>query len=143
MFSLYARFWLDFFDPRQGVLETPDCVNIAEHGSEFTSHLLKVYEKAESRGCLTEDLADQYVSFYLKLGRIDEARNLAKKLCDGELSGAAKLWVLRASIEMKQATSESASINKNDLRSLFEIIRVALSKVAVPEAESLWFMVRY
>lgn len=140
MFSLYARFWLDLIDSKPGGLESSGFGNIADHGAEFTSNLLRVYEKAEARGCLTDDLAHQYVSFYLKLDRIDEARNLAKKLCDGKFSGVAKLWVLRASIEMKCATSKSASVTKNDLQSLFEILRKALSKVAVPEAESLWFM---
>lgn len=139
MFSLYARFCLDVIVPEQGDVQNSGSGNKPADGT-LTSHLLKVYEKTESRGCMTEDLAHQYISFYLQLGEVDEARKLAVKLCDGKLAGAAKLWVLRASLEMKYAISKSASMNKDDQRSLFEILRCALSKVAILEAGSLWLM---
>uniref|UniRef100_A0A0E0CHN1 Suppressor of forked domain-containing protein n=1 Tax=Oryza meridionalis TaxID=40149 RepID=A0A0E0CHN1_9ORYZ len=146
MYSLYAKFWM-------GVLfaDTEDSISLF-HGGEFdasgfTSCILKVYQNAESSGCLTEDLACQYVSLYLRLGgleeapgRLEEARNLAKKLCNGPLSHAADLWNLRASIEMKSlATSTgSSSFSKENLSSLFDLFNVALPKLPIPEAEELW-----
>uniref|UniRef100_A0A0E0JUE7 Suppressor of forked domain-containing protein n=1 Tax=Oryza punctata TaxID=4537 RepID=A0A0E0JUE7_ORYPU len=146
MYSLYAKFWM-------GVLfaDTEDSISLF-HGGEFdasgfTSCILEVYQNAESSGCLTEDLACQYVSLYLRLGgleeapgRLEEARNLAKKLCNGPLSHAADLWNLRASIEMKSlATSTgSSSFSKEDLSSLFDLFNVALPKLPIPEAEELW-----
>jgi U3 small nucleolar RNA-associated protein 6 len=149
MYSLYAKFWM-------GVLfaDTEDSISLF-HGGEFdasgfTSCILKVYQNAESSGCLTEDLACQYVSLYLRLGgleeapgRLEEARNLAKKLCNGPLSHAADLWNLRASIEMKSlATSTGiSSFSKENLSSLFDLFNVALPKLPIPEAEELWHTV--
>ncbi|XP_058095151.1 uncharacterized protein LOC131240736 [Magnolia sinica] len=139
MFSLYARFWSDIIAPEREDSHNSR-FNILEHGVDFTSNLLRVYENAESRGCMTEDLAHQNILFYLQLEKIEEARELAKKLCDGKLSGAAKLWSLRASIEMKWVTRKSAFMSKDDLQSVFELLRCALTNVSVSEAESLWLM---
>uniref|UniRef100_A0A0D9WUM8 Suppressor of forked domain-containing protein n=1 Tax=Leersia perrieri TaxID=77586 RepID=A0A0D9WUM8_9ORYZ len=146
MYSLYAKFWM-------GVLfdDTEDSISLFHGGefdaSEFTSSILKVYQNAELCGCLTEELACQYVSLYLRLGgledapgRLEEAKNLAKKLCNGPLSHAADLWNLRASIEMKSLATAtgSSSFSKENLNSLFDLLSVALSKLSISEAEGLW-----
>jgi hypothetical protein len=77
-------------------------------------------KNAESCGCLTEDLACQFISLYLKLERLEEAKTLAEKLCDGPLSSAANLWSLRASMEINSlATAPGSSpLNKENLSSL-------------------------
>uniref|UniRef100_J3MI18 U3 small nucleolar RNA-associated protein 6 homolog n=2 Tax=Oryza brachyantha TaxID=4533 RepID=J3MI18_ORYBR len=146
MYSLYAKFWM-------GVLfaDSEDSIALFHGGeldaSEFTLCILKVYQNAESCGCLTEDLACQYVSLYLRLGgleeapgRLEEAKNLAKKLCDGPLSHAADLWNLRTSIEIKSLVTAtgSSAFSKENLSSLFDLFNVALSKLSLPEAEGLW-----
>ncbi|XP_077253913.1 U3 small nucleolar RNA-associated-like protein [Tasmannia lanceolata] len=131
MFSFYARFWSDVIIPER---------EHSENSADFTSHLLKVYEKAESKGCMTEDLAHQYTSLFLQLGRLEEARQLAEKFCNGELSGAAKLWILRVSIEMKWVTMKSASLSKDDLQSIFKLMECVSRKIAISEGESLWLM---
>ncbi|KAJ0982963.1 hypothetical protein J5N97_011218 [Dioscorea zingiberensis] len=139
MFSLYTKFYLDLILANR---EDPDSVlsNTAFEAGEFTSRILEVYENAERSGCLTKELAYEYISFYLQIGRIEEARDLAKKLCNGRLSEAADLWTLRISTELKWLTSKTASINDDDLRSISDLFRTALTRLSVSELESLWLM---
>lgn len=129
MFDLYIKFLMDTIVHQSSWVSDIDLV----------SHVLKVYEKAQSMGCITEDLACQNVSFLLELGRLDDARNLAEKLCNGELSKAASLWDLRLSIEMKRINTPT----KDDLSSVFNLLQNPLRKIAVSQAESLWLMVYY
>jgi U3 small nucleolar RNA-associated protein 6 len=136
MFNLYAKFLMGVIVPQEeenqnSVLSSP------------TSHLLTVYEKAETMGCITEDLACQHISFYLQLGRLDEARKLAEKLCSGKLSDSVQLWLLRVSIEIRSVTKDSPSPSKAALLSIFELLRKVLTNVSISKAESLWLMVRY
>ncbi|KAJ1287354.1 hypothetical protein BS78_02G003400 [Paspalum vaginatum] len=141
MYSLYANFWMDVLCPdREASIALFQDSEF--DASEFTSSILKVYENAESCGCLTEDLACQYVSLFLKLERLDEAKNLVEKLCDGPLSNAAKLWSLRATMEINSfATAPgSSSLSKENLSSLFDLFSAVLSKLSVTEAEELWHM---
>ncbi|EER95733.1 U3 small nucleolar RNA-associated protein 6 homolog [Sorghum bicolor] len=141
MYSLYAKFWMDVLYP-----DREDSITLFEDSefdaSEFTSSILKVYENAESCGCLTEDLACQYISLYLKLERLEEAKTLAEKLCDGPLSNAAKLWSLRASMEINSIATApgSSSLSKENLSSLFDLFSTVLSKLSVTETEGLWHM---
>ncbi|KAG9443404.1 hypothetical protein H6P81_014744 [Aristolochia fimbriata] len=138
MFSLYSSFLLDIIFTANEDSQHSSFTHSLGDSVDLTSHLLKVYEKAESSRCLTEDLAHQYISFILQLGRVEDARTVAEKICAGKLSGIAKLWVLRVSIEMKRLARHSVS--KDDLKSVFELLKSALSKFAISEAESLWLM---
>ncbi|XP_010278633.1 PREDICTED: U3 small nucleolar RNA-associated protein 6 homolog isoform X1 [Nelumbo nucifera] len=140
MFSLYTKFLMDVIVPEREDSIDSWFPSTSDHAAEYISNLLKVYEKAESMECLTEDLAYQYISFYLQLGKLGEARKLAEKLCNEKLPGAVKLWVLRVSIEIKWARRKSASLSKEDLLSVYELLRNVLTKVAISEAESLWLM---
>ncbi|GJN40897.1 hypothetical protein PR202_gn00313 [Eleusine coracana subsp. coracana] len=140
MFSLYAKFWMDVLYP-----DREDSIALFQDAefdaSELTASVLKVYENAESCGCLTEDLACQYVSFCLKLERLEEARNLAEKLCNGPLSNAANLWCLRTSMEIKScATVTGSSFNYENLSSLFDLFNTVLLKLPITETEGLWHM---
>ncbi|XP_008778548.1 U3 small nucleolar RNA-associated protein 6 homolog isoform X2 [Phoenix dactylifera] len=139
MYSLYGKFWLDvIFSDREDSI--PMLSNCGVDALDFSSSILKVYENAESSGCLTEDLACQYVSFYLQTGRLEEARNLAEKLCNGKFSGSANLWILRSSMEMKWLTDKSSSMSMDELHSVFELLKNVLSRLSLPEAECLWLM---
>lgn len=140
MFNLYAKFLMGVIVPQEeenqnSVLSSPTV--------DYISHLLTVYEKAETMGCITEDLACQHISFYLQLGRLDEARKLAEKLCSGKLSDSVQLWLLRVSIEIRSVTKDSPSPSKADLLSIFELLRKVLANVSISKAESLWLMVCY
>lgn len=141
MYSLYAKFWMDviYTDREDSVTLFQDSEFDA---SEFTSSILKVYENAESCGCLTEDLACQYISLYLKLERLEEAKTLAEKLCDGPLSNAANLWSLRFTMEINSIATApgSSSLSKENLSSLLDLFSTVLSKLSVTEAERLWHM---
>jgi len=141
MYSLYAKFWMDVLYPdREDSIASFQ--NPEFDASEFTSSILNVYESAESCGCLTEDLACQYVSFCLKLERLEEAKNLAEKLCNGPLSDAANLWSLRASMEINSvATAGSTPFSKKKLSCLFDLFNTVLSKLPVTQTEGLWHMV--
>ncbi|KAM3366628.1 hypothetical protein ACQJBY_015798 [Aegilops geniculata] len=150
MYSLYANFWLGvvFSDRGDSISLFHDADFDADFdASEFTSAILKVFENAESCGCLSEDLACQYVSLCLKLGRseeaperLEEAKNLAEKLCSGPLSQAANLWNLRASIEIKSLATAtgSASFSEENLSSLFDLFNIVLPKLSITKAEGLW-----
>lgn len=146
MYSMYAKFWLGvLFSDRE---DSISLFHDAEFdASEYTSSVLKVFKNAESCGCLTEDLACQYVSLCLKLGRLEEAperleeaKNLAEKLCNGPLSKAANLWNLRASLEINSLATATGSLSfsEENLSSLFDLFNAVLLKLSIAEAEGLW-----
>ncbi|KAK2644522.1 hypothetical protein Ddye_019717 [Dipteronia dyeriana] len=137
MFNRYTKFLMDIIDPQVG--ENKD-LEPSGHIEHYITHLLTVYEKAESIGCLTEDIACKYISLYLQLGRLNEARKLAEKLCSGKLSDSVQLWLLRASIEVRDVTRNSPSPSKADMLFLFDLLRKILTKASISEAESLWLM---
>lgn len=136
----YTKFLTDIITPNGGETKVSESPNHIEH---YISHLLTVYERAEAIGCLTEDIASRYISLYLQLGRLDEARRLAEKLCGGTLSDSFQLWLLRVSVEVRCVTKNSTSPSKADMLSIFEMLISLLTKFSVSEAESLWLMVRY
>lgn len=132
IFRLYANCLMGFIAHKGG--ESDEAVN-------YISHLLRLCERAESMECLTEDLACDYLSFYLKLGQLDEAKKLSTKLCSGKLAECVQLWVLRITIEIKCKTRSSASLSDADLSSLFELLSHSLRKFPVSKSEDLWVMV--
>ncbi|KAL7130314.1 hypothetical protein ABFS83_13G125400 [Erythranthe nasuta] len=131
MVELYVKFLMDAVsdENREG-----------EIAGEIVSHLKVLFEKAESLGCITEDLACQFVSFLLNLGKLDEAKILLEKLCSGKFPEAVHLWTLRLSVEMKCIQNKSPSPSKADLLYIFQLLRNILMKVSVSEAEDLWTM---
>ncbi|KAL6880370.1 hypothetical protein ACP4OV_011935 [Aristida adscensionis] len=141
MYSMYAKFWMDILYTNR-----EDSIALFQDAefdaSEFTSCILKVYDDAESCGCLTEDLACQYVSLCLKLERFEEAKSLAEKLCNGPLSNAANLWRLRASMEINSLATASgiSSFSKENMSSLFDLFNTVLPKLSITEAEGFWHM---
>ncbi|CAN1799027.1 U3 small nucleolar RNA-associated protein 6 homolog [Linum perenne] len=134
MFNLYTKFLMDIVVPKDENTQLSACTQ------DWISRLLAVYEKAELVGSMSEDLACDYVSFYLHLGKFDKARQLAGELCCGELSNSAKLWCLRASMEIRCVTENILSQTKASLDSVFGLMREALSKVPLSESEELWLM---
>ncbi|KAI8002026.1 hypothetical protein LOK49_LG09G00307 [Camellia lanceoleosa] len=139
MFTLYTRFLKDAIVHKNGETQSSRVFSPDDHTKDPISCILMVYERAESMGCITEDLACQHVSFYLQLGRLEEARKLAEKLCNGKLSDAVDLWVLRLSIEMRCVTEKSSS-SKADILPVFELLKNVLKEMVVRKAESLWIM---
>ncbi|XP_076915375.1 uncharacterized protein LOC143580994 [Bidens hawaiensis] len=131
MFGLYVKFLMDTIDSKSSRLS-----DSSDNYIDPVTHVLIIFDKAQNTGCISEDLACQHVSFLLQLGKLDDARSLAEKLCNGELSKAVNLWVLRLSIEIKQVKTPS----KADLPYLFDLLQNPLKKVSVLEAESLWLM---
>ncbi|XP_047335042.1 U3 small nucleolar RNA-associated protein 6 homolog [Impatiens glandulifera] len=106
--------------------------------NDFVSRTLKVYEMAETTGCITEHLACEHVTFYLQLRRLKEARKLAEKFCKGKFADSVDVWSLRISIEMRCVTEKSLAPSKDDLHSMFDLLRNILGKFSVSKAESLW-----
>ncbi|KAJ1405572.1 U3 small nucleolar RNA-associated protein 6 [Sesbania bispinosa] len=135
MFSLYVNFLMGIVAPTEG--ET-NISGSSGHAVNYISHLLSIYEKAESMGYITEDLACKHVSLHLQLRQLDEARKLAAKLCSGKLAESVKLWELRITIEIRCITRSSSSASDTDLLSLFELLRPILTKVHVSKSENLW-----
>ncbi|PKA46701.1 hypothetical protein AXF42_Ash019684 [Apostasia shenzhenica] len=134
MFSLFLKFWSNVTNPNS------TSINTAVDVTEFHSSLQKAFEKAESSGCLTEDLACEYISFYLQAENLERARQEAKRLCGGKLSEAANLWLLRISIEIKCLTNKAAPMNKDDLQFIFQLLKHVLDRLSVSKAQCLWFM---
>ncbi|KGN49099.1 U3 small nucleolar RNA-associated protein 6 homolog [Cucumis sativus] len=137
IFSLYVEFLRSIIVPVKG----EQTLGLSSHTDNITSRLLMVYEKALTLGHITDDLACQYVLFYLELGRLDEAQKLAERLCSGKFSNSVKLWVLRVSTEIKCVLKDSPSPSKDDLKSIFELTKEVLKKFSVSESGSLWLKV--
>ncbi|CAN0918665.1 U3 small nucleolar RNA-associated protein 6 homolog [Linum grandiflorum] len=135
MFNMYTQFLMDIIAPKDENTQLSVCTQ-----QDWVSRLLSAYEKAELVGSMSEDLACDYVSFYMHLGKFDKARQLAGELCRRELSNSAKLWFLRASMEIKCMTENNLTRTKASLDSFFGLIEEALSKVPLSESEELWLM---
>lgn len=139
MVELYVKFLMDAVSDENRDGEASIHFHSHGHTIELVSHIQEVFEKAESLGCITEDLACQHVSFLLHLGKLNEAKMLTEKLCSGKFPDAVHLWTLRLSIEMRCIQNKSLSPSQADL--IFELLKNILMKVSVSEAESLWTMV--
>ncbi|XWS19396.1 hypothetical protein CRYUN_Cryun31cG0012100 [Craigia yunnanensis] len=137
MFNLYINFLMDIIASERGEV---DASSLSNHTSSYISHIWKVYEKAGTMGCLTEEIGCQYISFYTELGRLEEAKKVAEKLCSGKLSDSVKLWLLRVSVEIRFITKNSLSPCKADAVSIFELLKTVLTKMSISEAENLWIM---
>lgn len=138
MFNQYAKFFMGVTALLKGENKPSE---LTSQSASYISHLLRIYEKAETMGCIDEDLACQHISFYLQLGRLDEARKLAEKLCREKFSSSAQLCLLRVSVGVRHLTRDSTSPSKAELLSIFELLKDALTRVSTSEAESLWLMV--
>jgi U3 small nucleolar RNA-associated protein 6 len=134
MFEIYINFLMEAIVQSNG-----DENEISSLSNPIISHIINVYQKADETGCLTEELADEYVSLYLKLEKTHEAQKLAEKLCSEKFAGSAKLWLSRVSIEIR-SLSENSSPSKADFQTVFELLSNALRKVPISESESLWLM---
>ncbi|XP_057462272.1 uncharacterized protein LOC130752506 [Actinidia eriantha] len=140
MFDLYISFLRDTIAHKNVEAKSSGPFSTSDYTVDPISHVLMAYEKAESMGCITEDLACQHISFYLQLGRLEETRKLAEKLCSGKLSDAVDLWVLRLTIEMRCVTNRTGSPSKADLLAVFELLKSILTRTAVWKAERLWLL---
>lgn len=138
VFDLYTKFLIGVIVPRKGEKEIS---GLSGQFTIFIPNLLKVFEKAETIGCLTENLACQHISFYLHLGRLDEARKLTEKFCHEKFSDSIRLWLLKASLEIRHMTRDSNSPTKADLLSVYGLVKNVLAKASISEAEGLWLMV--
>lgn len=138
MAELYLKFLMEAVDKDgEGVIQ----FDTNAPAIDIVSHILEVFEKAESLGCINEDLACQHVSYLLHLSKLVEAKMLAEKLCSGKFPNAVNLWTLRLTIEMRCIQNKSLTPSKADLLYIFELLRNILKKLSVSEAESLWIMV--
>ncbi|KAL1203149.1 hypothetical protein V5N11_015386 [Cardamine amara subsp. amara] len=135
MFEMYIKFLTEYIALSNG--EDDEISPTSNPIGDWISHLTNVYQKADETGCLTEELANNYVSLYLKLERTQEAQKLAEKLCSGKFTGSAKLWLSRVSVEIKSLSTNSTP-SKAELQPVFELLSNALSKVPISESESLW-----
>ncbi|KAL2495409.1 RNA-proCES [Forsythia ovata] len=140
MFNLYVKFLMDAIKNENGDEKSAVHFTTSGHTVDPISHLLIVFEKAESLGCITEDLACQHVSFLMQLGKSDEAKMLIQQLCTGKFSNAVHLWTLWLSMEMRLIQNKSHSPSKADLSSIFKLLIDVLKKVSISEAENLWLM---
>lgn len=138
MVNFYTKFLMGVIVSTKGEKEIS---GLSGPFTTFIPNLFEVFEKAETMGCITEDLACQHISFYLQLGRLDEARKLAEKLCHEIFSYSIRLWLLKASLEIRQITRSSVSSSKADLQSIYRLIKDVLTKAHISKAESLWLMV--
>lgn len=140
MFDLYAKFLMDTIN-KTGSDKSSEHFSNSGLTVDPISHLLTTYEKAESTGCMSENLACQHVSFLLQLGKLDEAKMLVEKLCANKFSDSTKIWALWLSIELRSIHDQPQSSKKENLSSIFDLLRKLLKKVATSEAENLWLMV--
>ncbi|XP_022848287.1 U3 small nucleolar RNA-associated protein 6 homolog isoform X1 [Olea europaea var. sylvestris] len=140
MFNLYVKFLMDAIKNENGDKMSAVHSWSSAHSLHPISRLQIVFEKAESLGCITEDLACQHVSFLLQLGKSEEAKVLIRKLCNGKFSHAVHLWTLCLSMEMRNIQNKLPFTSKADLSSIFTLLIDVLKKVSISEAENLWLM---
>ncbi|KAM1224180.1 hypothetical protein ACFX2G_044074 [Malus domestica] len=136
MFKHYAKFLMGAV----ALLVGDNVTSLDNQSASYVSRLLGLYQKADTIGCMDEELAYEHISLYLQLGRVDEARKLAHNLCCGKFPNSAKVRVLWASIEMKHSTRDLISLSKDKLLSIFELVKDGLTRLSISEAESLWVM---
>lgn len=141
MFNFYVKFLMDAISRTNGDNQTSEDSSKFGQSVDPISHLLMIYKKAENSGLISEDLACQHVSFLLQLGKLDEAKKLVEKLCAGMFSNSVELWALRLSLDMRCIQNQSHSPAKDNLSSIYDLLRNVLTKVAISEAEKLWLMV--
>ncbi|KAI5659673.1 hypothetical protein M9H77_28466 [Catharanthus roseus] len=139
IFYLYTKFLMDAIK-KNG--DGKGSEHLSDHGQtlETISQMLKIYEKAESTRCISEDLACHHVSFLLQLGKLDDAKVLVEKRCTKVFSNSVQLWALWLSIELRCIQDQAHCPRKANLSPTFDLLQDVLNKVAVSEAESLWYM---
>ncbi|XP_010438495.1 PREDICTED: U3 small nucleolar RNA-associated protein 6 homolog [Camelina sativa] len=137
MFEIYIKFLMEAIVQSNG--DDDENSLLANPVGDYITHIINVYQKADETGCLTEELADEYVSLYLKLGKTHEGKKLAEKLCSGKFTASAKLWLSRVSIEIRSLSGNSTP-SKAELQTVFELLSNAWKNVPISESESLWLM---
>ncbi|KAI4372299.1 hypothetical protein MLD38_010545 [Melastoma candidum] len=132
VFNLYVKFLVGIID-----LWTMESQNgeSSDEKNFYVSQLIRVYERAESLGCITEEGAAKHILLLLELGRLDDSRNVAEKLCCGKFSSSVQLLCLQLSIELRCLAMDRAHLD-----TIFGLLRDALKKAPVSEAEQLWLM---
>ncbi|XP_021721596.1 U3 small nucleolar RNA-associated protein 6 homolog [Chenopodium quinoa] len=138
MFDMYVKFLSEVISLK-GEIGSSGCFIASKHAGDYISHLIKVLEKADTLGCLDEDLACQFVMLYKNRGKFDEAMKLAESFCEGKYSDSRQLWVLRVTEQMKHI-KESGTSCKAHLSSIFDLLKRLVKKVAVSDDEGLWVM---
>ncbi|VVB12137.1 unnamed protein product [Arabis nemorensis] len=104
MFEMHIKFLLEAI-AQSNCDVNDENFSVSNPIGECSSHLINVYQNADTAGWLTADVAFEY----MELGRNHEAQKLAEKLCDGKLVGSAKLWLLSTAL-VKVPVSESESL---------------------------------
>lgn len=121
MFDLYVKFLLSVIVPKISA--------VSGHVREYVSRLEKVFEQAETVGCLTTDLARQHISFYIETGDTLNAREMVEKYTEGKFSDDVHLLNMRVSMEGKAMLEQGR---------IFDLIWNLLKKATVSDAEILW-----
>lgn len=141
MFDVYIKFLTNVISAK-GKNGSLGYESAPKNKEDYISHLMRVFGKADTMGCLNEDLACQYVMLYKNMGNFDEAMKLAENFCEGKFSDSRKVWVLRVTERIKNI-SEFGSSNKAVLSSVFDLLKGMVKKVAISDAEGVWVMVCY
>ncbi|KAH9328245.1 hypothetical protein KI387_000353, partial [Taxus chinensis] len=142
MFGYYTKFLQNLIDYDKSEIAEGLALfrRFVSNVEEIAMNILKLYERAECIGCVNEDLAEQHISFLLKVGDVDAARQLAAKFCTDVFSKAAKIWNLRMSLEIKSVMMNSTKASKADFQSLFELFKHVLLAIPVSESHHLWHL---
>ena len=136
MFALFAKFFSDLSSQDIDGMHDSLC-NLGISMIDFDENIVNMFTKAKSCGHMNDDLADQFISYYLHVGRLNEAKKTAEDFCGGILSNGPKLWSLRISLEMKSIVEGSPVLSAPELNRIFNLFKEAISKVSVSESETL------
>ncbi|KAL3519447.1 hypothetical protein ACH5RR_017596 [Cinchona calisaya] len=140
MLNYYVKFLMDTISCENGDNQTSEDSSKSGYFVDPISHLLMIYDKGQCSGFISENLACQHISFLLQLGKLDDAKKLAEKLCSGMFSNSVEVWALRLSIDMRSSPDQLHSPTKANLSSICDLLINVLTKVANTEAEKLWLM---
>ncbi|GLT52655.1 hypothetical protein SLA2020_259830 [Shorea laevis] len=72
-----------------------------------------------------------------QIGRLNEAKKLAEKLCSGNLSRSVRLWLLWVSLKVRSAARNYLFISKDENQSIFELLKDVLTELPIAEIERL------
>ncbi|KAH9533312.1 hypothetical protein CY35_18G045200 [Sphagnum magellanicum] len=139
MYELYAHFlaeWLET-DHMEGVSKLGVSETEQENKEEEASEaLLDLYSRAESAGVASDVLAQGHVNLLIRLGKEEEARELARKNCmeGASLCGSANAWALYMLLERSFLTVDS-----DGMIQMAKLFRQAL-KIPIADAKPLWQM---
>eukprot|EP00250_Pteridium_aquilinum_P015246 c22471_g1_i2 orf=145-2082(+) len=100
------------------------------------THLLSLYCRAKEGGVLSPGLAEGHAIVLLRLGKLDEARQVLEEFCMGQFRSCTRVWAIRIMLEMKIETIDESCLSR-----IADLCEQSLKHIAIADAGELWALV--